>query len=167
MTDHAWVVPGALSSAGRERLPYKQEVSGSNPLAPIPASASWLHTLQAFKRPVLSGAEVESLIGHQANSFREVRRCGEQVPLDESRASRGLQPQHQRRKITSACDHRWALAGGPGLARVHDRVVVNLADAELVCARAPRGPCGPLAGMTGVFRLLISVRGKKFLTSRH
>ena len=28
---------GALSSVGRERLPYKQEVAGSNPAAPIEA----------------------------------------------------------------------------------------------------------------------------------
>ena len=33
-------VVGALSSAGRERLPYKQEVAGSNPAAPIELTES-------------------------------------------------------------------------------------------------------------------------------
>jgi hypothetical protein len=41
---------GALSSAGQERLPYKQEVTGSNPVAPIRESG--LRPKETFFAPL-------------------------------------------------------------------------------------------------------------------
>ena len=52
---------GALSSVGSERLPYKQEVAGSNPAAPIELTGFWecdvrhLCPLNGFANPGSGG----------------------------------------------------------------------------------------------------------------
>ena len=49
---------GALSSAGSERLPYKQRVGGSNPSAPTPLSKGAIAQLveQRTENPCVPGS---------------------------------------------------------------------------------------------------------------